>query len=174
MIVSDNGTELTSNAILKGCAEHGIGWHYIAPGKPMQNGFVESFNGRMRDELLNETRFRNLAHARVIIATWVRPVRIRREHLDKGGGVLTLVLLSARAHLATSDLCAPALATMSRIFAPAAMCFTAMARIAPGHLRRSSGVIGIGIPQTVATPSETSPSSIVTSFVQVVRVSLTN
>ncbi len=50
MIVSDNGTELTSNAILKWCAEHKVEWHYIAPGKPMQNGFVESFNGRMRDE----------------------------------------------------------------------------------------------------------------------------
>ena len=52
MIVSDNGTELTSNAILKWCAETKIEWHYIAPGKPMQNGFVESFNGRMRDEFL--------------------------------------------------------------------------------------------------------------------------
>ena len=48
MIVSDNGTELTSNAILTFAAEREIEWHYIAPGKPMQNGFVESFNGRMR------------------------------------------------------------------------------------------------------------------------------
>lgn len=70
MIVSDNGTELTSNAILRWCSERRIEWHYIAPGKPMQNGFVESFNGRMRDELLNETMFRNLAHARVVIAAW--------------------------------------------------------------------------------------------------------
>ena len=53
MIVSDNGTELTSNAILRWCAEHKIEWHYIAPGKPMQNGFVESFNGRLRDEFLS-------------------------------------------------------------------------------------------------------------------------
>ena len=43
MIVSDNGTELTSNAILTFAATHRIEWHYIAPGKPMQNGFVESF-----------------------------------------------------------------------------------------------------------------------------------
>ena len=50
MIVSDNGTELTSNAILKWCAEAKVEWHSIAPGKPMQNGFVESFSGRMRDE----------------------------------------------------------------------------------------------------------------------------
>ena len=43
MIVSDNGTELTSNAVLAWCGEIGIEWHYIAPGKPMQNGYVESF-----------------------------------------------------------------------------------------------------------------------------------
>ena len=48
MVVSDNGTELTSNAILKWQEERRVEWHYIAPGKPMQNGFVESFNGRLR------------------------------------------------------------------------------------------------------------------------------
>jgi putative transposase len=50
MVVSDNGTEFTSTAILRWQQESGIDWHYIAPGKPMQNGFVESFNGRLRDE----------------------------------------------------------------------------------------------------------------------------
>ena len=50
------GTELTSNAVLSWAGEAGIDWHYIAPGKPTQNGTVESFNGRMRDEPLNETR----------------------------------------------------------------------------------------------------------------------
>lgn len=64
MIVSDNGTELTSNAIPKWCAEHKVEWHSIAPGKPMQSGFVESFNGQMQDEFLNETLLRNLTHAR--------------------------------------------------------------------------------------------------------------
>src|SRR5215831_3391062 len=54
MIVSDNGTEFTSNVILAWQEELGIEWHYIAPGKPMQNGFCESFNGRMRDELLTK------------------------------------------------------------------------------------------------------------------------
>ena len=53
-IVSDHGTGLTSNAILAWCAEHRIDWHDIAPGKPMQNGYIESFDGRMEDELLNE------------------------------------------------------------------------------------------------------------------------
>ena len=68
MIVSDNRTELTSNAILRWCSEHRIDWHYIAPGKPMQNGFVESFISRMRAELLNETMFHNLVDAHIVIA----------------------------------------------------------------------------------------------------------
>src|SRR4029079_7155411 len=55
MIVSDNGTEFTCNAMLTWAEDNQIAWHFIAPGKPMQNGFCESFNGRMRDELLNET-----------------------------------------------------------------------------------------------------------------------
>ena len=80
MIVSDNGTELTSNAILTFAADRDIEWHYIAPGKPMQNGFVESFNGRMRDELLNETMFRNLAHARIVIAAWAADCNTERPH----------------------------------------------------------------------------------------------
>jgi len=64
MIVSDNGTEYTSNAILGWADETGVDWHYIAPGKPQQNGFNESFNGRLRDELLNETLFRSLPRPR--------------------------------------------------------------------------------------------------------------
>ena len=58
MIVSDNGTELTSNAVLAWCGEIGVEWHYIAPGKPMQNGFCESFNGRMRDALGRSNRWK--------------------------------------------------------------------------------------------------------------------
>jgi putative transposase len=57
MIVSDNGTELTSNAILAWQQQRGVEWYYIAPGKPMQNGFVESINGRLGDECLNEHLF---------------------------------------------------------------------------------------------------------------------
>ena len=59
-------------------------WHYIAPGKPMQNGFCESFNGRMRDELLNETLFLSLAHARVEIAAWVDDYNRERPHSALG------------------------------------------------------------------------------------------
>jgi len=57
MIVSDNGTELTSNAVIAWAASVRVEWHYIAPGKPTQNGFCESFNGRMRDELYQRSRF---------------------------------------------------------------------------------------------------------------------
>ena len=84
MIVSDNGTELTSNAILTFAAERGVEWHYIAPGKPMQNGFVESFNGRMRDELLNETMFRDMAHARSTILAWAADYNEERPHSALG------------------------------------------------------------------------------------------
>jgi len=80
MIVSDNGTELTSNAIFAWTKDHAVAWHYIAPGKPMQNGYVESFNGRMRDELLNESLFHGLAHARQVIAAWVADYNTIRPH----------------------------------------------------------------------------------------------
>lgn len=80
MIVSDNGTELTSNAVLAWCGEIGVEWHYIAPGKPMQNGYVESFNGRMRDQLLNKTLFLSLGHARVVITAWAQDYNQERPH----------------------------------------------------------------------------------------------
>ena len=84
MIVSDNGTELTSNAVLAWCGDVGIEWHYIAPGKPTQNGFVESFNGRMRDELLNETLFFTLGQARAILARWSHDYNTERPHSSLG------------------------------------------------------------------------------------------
>jgi putative transposase len=84
MIVSDNGTALTSNAVLEWCGDARIEWHYAAPGKPTQNAFVESFNGRMRDELLNETLFTSLAHAREKIAAWVEDYNTGRPHSSLG------------------------------------------------------------------------------------------
>jgi putative transposase len=84
MIVSDNGTELTSNAVLAWCGEARVEWHYTAPGKPTQNAFVESFNGRMRDELLNETLFRGLDHARAAIREWVEDYNTGRPHSSLG------------------------------------------------------------------------------------------
>jgi len=84
MVVSDNGTELTSNAILEWADERQVGWHYIAPGKPQQNGFSESFNGRLRDELLNETLFRSLADARAKLAAWRQDYNEVRPHSSLG------------------------------------------------------------------------------------------
>jgi putative transposase len=84
MIVSDHGTEFTSNAILAWAKDAGVEWHYIEPGKPMQNGFCESFNGRMRDELLNETLFFGPAHARSLIAEWVTDYNEVRPHSSLG------------------------------------------------------------------------------------------
>ncbi len=85
MIVSDNGTEFTSNTILAWQQEHDVEWHYIAPGKPMQNGFVESFNGRLRDECLNEHLFSNLNEARRIIEEWRIDYNTNRPHTSLNG-----------------------------------------------------------------------------------------
>ena len=85
LIVSDNGTELTSNAILAWQKEHRVEWHYIAPGKPMQNGFAESFIGRLRDECLNEHLFRSLAEARRIIERWRHDYNAKRPHTSLHG-----------------------------------------------------------------------------------------
>ena len=84
MIVSDHGTEFTSNAMLAWSQAHRITWHFIAPGKPMQNGFCESFNGRMRDELLNESLFLGLDHARIRIASWIADYNEQRPHSALG------------------------------------------------------------------------------------------
>ena len=79
-IVSDNGTELTSVAILSWSQTMQVDWHYIAPGKPTQNAFIESFNGRLRDELLNETLFISLDHAREALANWKDDYNTVRPH----------------------------------------------------------------------------------------------
>ena len=84
MVVSDNGTELTSMAILRWSKERDVEWHYIAPGKPQQNGFIESFNARLRDECLNETIFTSLAQARSVLAAWRHDYNHHRPHSSLG------------------------------------------------------------------------------------------
>ena len=81
----DNGTELTSNAILKWQEDHTVEWHYIAPGKPMQNGFVESFNGRLRDECLNEHLFSSYRQAQHVIEEWRIDYNQNRPHTSLDG-----------------------------------------------------------------------------------------
>ncbi|MEH7911174.1 IS3-like element ISRle4 family transposase [Rhizobium laguerreae] len=84
MIVSDNGSEFTSNAILQWADRTKVDWHYIAPGKPIQNAFIESFNGRLRDEFLNETLFSSLAHARSALSNWRSDYNAQRPHSGLG------------------------------------------------------------------------------------------
>jgi transposase InsO family protein len=74
--------------MLRWTTETGIDWHYIAPGKPTQNGFIESFNGKLRDECLNEHVFCSLAEARCVIEAW----RALELALSNAGGVLSLRL----------------------------------------------------------------------------------
>jgi putative transposase len=80
LIISDHGTEFTSNPMLVWAQSSRITWHFIAPGKPMQNGICEAFNGRMRDELLNETIFYDLDHARSALARWTAAYNQKRPH----------------------------------------------------------------------------------------------
>ena len=83
MVVSDRGPELTSRAILAWTNRVGLDWHYIAPGKPQQNAFVESFIGRLRGELLNEEIFENLTHDRHRLERWrldYNHVRLHSAH----------------------------------------------------------------------------------------------
>ena len=79
-ILSDNGTELTSHAILGWYGDAKVNWHYIDPGKPVQNAFIESFNGRLRDEFLNETLFTSLPQARTALEEWRADYNAVRPH----------------------------------------------------------------------------------------------
>ncbi len=83
VIVSDNGTELTSVAVLR-WATGRVAWHYIQPGKPVQNAFIESFNSKLRDECLNEHVFLNLSEARAIIEAWRHDYNHVRPHSSLG------------------------------------------------------------------------------------------
>jgi putative transposase len=83
VIVSDNGTELTSGAVLR-WATGRLDWHYIEPGKPVQNAFIESFNSKLRDECLNEHVFLTLAEARETIEAWRHDYNHLRPHGSLG------------------------------------------------------------------------------------------
>ena len=78
------GPELTSRHFLGWCEERKIQLLHIQPGKPTQKGHVESFNGRLRDECLNATWFRNLADARYKISRWQNEYNCERPHSSLG------------------------------------------------------------------------------------------
>ena len=79
-IVMDNGPEMVSLAMLRWAVDRGVRLHHIAPGKPIQNAFIESFNGRLRDECLNEHDFTTLADVRQILDSWRDRYNTKRPH----------------------------------------------------------------------------------------------
>ena len=79
-IVMDNGTELTSIAMACWARDRKVRLHFIQPGKPTQNAYIESFNGRFRDECLNEHQFATLGQARLIIEAWRIDYNTDRPH----------------------------------------------------------------------------------------------
>jgi putative transposase len=79
-IVIDNGTEFTSQVMDQWAYENQVQLHFITPGRPMENGFIESFNGKFRDECLNMEWFRNRIEARVLIEIWRRHYNAVRPH----------------------------------------------------------------------------------------------
>jgi transposase InsO family protein len=85
VIRSDNGPEFTGKAMLSWAHRNGIALRLIEPGKPNQNAYVESFNGRLRDECLNEHWFMSLQHARVVIEAWRREYNEERPKKSLGG-----------------------------------------------------------------------------------------
>jgi putative transposase len=84
-IISDNGTEFTSVAVLKWSENSAVVWHYIDPGKPMQNGALESFSGKVRDEFLNQHWFMRLKEAKELAESWRQDYNERRPHSSLDG-----------------------------------------------------------------------------------------
>jgi transposase InsO family protein len=85
VIRSDNGPEFTGKAMLTWAHRKSVALRLIEPGKPNQNAYIESFNGRLRDECLNEHWFTSLAHARAVIEAWRREYNEERPKKSLGG-----------------------------------------------------------------------------------------
>ena len=83
-IRSDNGPEFISKAVEQWAYENGVDWHFIEPGKPIENAYIESFNARFRDECLNEHWFTSLSDARQKIEEWRKDYNQRRPHSALG------------------------------------------------------------------------------------------
>lgn len=131
MIVSDNGTEFTSNAMLAWAQDNGIVWHFIVPEWPMQKGFCERFNGRMGDELLNESPFLGLDHARTRIATCADDYNQRRPH-------------SALGYLTPADYAASLSATCNRLRNPDQLRQSHLAPPAPHGVNPAETLVATG------------------------------
>ena len=83
-IRTDQGPEFTSRALDRWAYSKAVDLKLIAAGKPTQNAYIESFNGKFRDECLNDHYFSNLAHARAVIAAWRRDYNQTRPHSSVG------------------------------------------------------------------------------------------
>lgn len=83
-LILDNGPEFAGTALDAWAAHHGVRLHFIQPGKPVQNTFIESFNGKFRDECLNEHWFLTLPEAQVVIEAWRREYHEERTHSTIG------------------------------------------------------------------------------------------
>ena len=79
-IVVDNGPEFAGKALDAWAYENGVGLHFIAPGKPVQNVYIESFNGKFRDECLNEHWFSSIAEAESVVEAWRQDYNTVRPH----------------------------------------------------------------------------------------------
>jgi len=82
--IRSNGPEFVAHAVHDWCRFNSAGSLFIDPGSPWQNAWIESFNGRLRDELLNSWRFDSLREARVIIEDWRRDYNANRPHSAHG------------------------------------------------------------------------------------------
>lgn len=100
---SDNGGEFVAGAVQAWLADAGAATLYIAPGSPWQNGFVESFHGRLRDELLDREAFGSLAEAKVVVEDWRRSYNERRPHSSLGYQTPAAFAATATVHAATSS-----------------------------------------------------------------------
>ena len=83
-LILDNGPEFAGTALDAWAAQHGVHLHFIQPGKPVQNAFIESFNGKFRDECLNEHWFLTLQEAQLVIEAWRREYNEERTHSSLG------------------------------------------------------------------------------------------
>jgi putative transposase len=84
-IIVDNGPEFISNVMDAWAYERGVKLHFIRPGKPVDNAYIESFNGRLRDECLNQHWFISLSHARRVIEEWRNDYNLQRPHTSLNG-----------------------------------------------------------------------------------------
>lgn len=105
VITCDNGTEFTSKAMQLWQQRHGVRLNFIEPGKPIQNAFVESFNGRLRDEFLNQNLFFTMRDVRVGAADWGDDYNINRPHSGLGNQTPREFALTFKQKLAL-DACA--------------------------------------------------------------------